>query len=70
MIIIASSFPLSQDPKGVSRVWECVYRKTRRSECDGVAVVVFVRHPVSGKEDEVVLVSQYRPPVAAEVTTQ
>lgn len=51
----------------MSRVWECVYRTTRRSECDGVAAVVFVRYPVSGKEDEMVLVSQYRPPVAAEV---
>lgn len=32
-----------------------------------MAVVVFVRYPVSRKEDEVLLISQYRPPVGAEV---
>ena len=56
-----------QDPKGNSKEWECAFRTTRRSECDGVAVVVFVRYPVSRKEDEVLLISQYRPPVGAEV---
>ncbi|CAN0169316.1 unnamed protein product [Laminaria digitata] len=56
-----------QDPNGNSREWECAFRTTRRSECDGVAVVVFVRYPVSRKEDEVLLISQYRPPVGAEV---
>lgn len=28
---------------------------------------MFVRYPVSRKEDEVLLISQYRPPVGAEV---
>ncbi|CAM9706546.1 unnamed protein product [Ectocarpus sp. 13 AM-2016] len=58
---------LWQDPKGNSRVWECAFRNTRKSECDGVAVIVFVSYPVSKKEDEILLISQYRPPVASEV---
>lgn len=56
-----------KDPKGNNRVWECAFRPTRRSECDGVAVIVFVKYPVSKKEGEILLVSQYRPPVASEV---
>lgn len=32
-----------------------------------MAIVVFARYPVTGKEDEVLLISQYRPPVEAEV---
>lgn len=60
-------FFFEQDPKGNSRVWECAFRNTRKSECDGVAVIVFVSYPVSKKEDEILLISQYRPPVASEV---
>lgn len=56
-----------QDPKGNIREWECAFRPTRRSECDGVAVIVFVKYPVSKKKEEILLVSQYRPPVACEV---
>lgn len=56
-----------QDPNGSSREWECAFRTTRRSECDGVAILAFIRYPISRKKDELLLVSQYRPPVAAEV---
>lgn len=56
-----------QDPTGKNREWECAFRTTRRSECDGVAVVAFVRYPTSNKETEVLLVTQFRPPVGAEV---
>lgn len=55
------------DPAGKSREWECAFRTTRRSESDGVAVVAFVRYPTSKKLDEVLLVTQFRPPVASEV---
>ncbi|CAM9208271.1 unnamed protein product, partial [Hapterophycus canaliculatus] len=58
---------LWQDPKGNSREWECAYRTTRKSECDGVAVIVFIKYPVSKKEEEILLISQYRPPVASQV---
>ena len=60
-------FDRLQDPKGATREWECAYRPTRKSECDGVAVIVFIKYPVSNKEEEILLISQYRPPVAAEV---
>ncbi|CAM9544983.1 unnamed protein product [Discosporangium mesarthrocarpum] len=56
-----------KDPSGTERAWEVAFRTTRRSECDGVAVIAIVRYPKSGKADEVVLVSQFRPPVGAEV---
>lgn len=52
---------------GNSREWECAFRPTRKSECDGVAVIVFIKYPVSMKEEEILLISQYRPPVASEV---
>eukprot|EP00752_Nemacystus_decipiens_P002401 g2264.t1 len=58
---------LWQDPKGTTREWECAFRPTRKSECDGVAVIVFIKYPVSMKEEEILLISQYRPPVASEV---
>lgn len=32
-----------------------------------MAVVVFIKYPVSKKEEEILLISQYRPPVASEV---
>ena len=35
---------------------------------DGVAVIVFIKYPVSGKEEKILLISQYRPPVASAVT--
>lgn len=56
-----------RDPYGNSREWECAFRTTRRADCDGVAVVAFVRYPVSGRETEMLLVTQFRPPVEAEV---
>ena len=32
-----------------------------------MAVIVFIKYPVSKREEEILLVSQYRPPVASEV---
>eukprot|EP00903_Cladosiphon_okamuranus_P014957 g13845.t1 len=58
---------LWQDPKGSTREWECAFRPTRKAEVDGVAVIVFIKYPASKKEDEILLISQYRPPVASEV---
>ncbi|CAM9387233.1 unnamed protein product [Choristocarpus tenellus] len=55
------------DPEGKTREWEAAFRTTRRSECDGVAVVAFVHYPRSKKEGEIILVSQFRPPVGTEV---
>lgn len=57
------------DPNKQHRKWEYAFRTTRRSECDAVAILAFVKYPKSLKDDEVVLVTQFRPPLGAEVSS-
>jgi len=51
------------DPKGTERNWEVVERSTKGGAIDGVDILATVRGN-EGKEDQIVLVKQYRPPLA------
>jgi len=49
------------DEKGVERQWEAAERTTRRADADAVFIIAMLHK--AGKEPEVLLVSQFRPPV-------
>lgn len=59
------------DPTGKSRTWETAYRKTLkpRTEADAVAICCLVSRPSTREDPDVLLVSQFRPPVALEDQT-
>ncbi|PWN18794.1 hypothetical protein BCV69DRAFT_234956, partial [Microstroma glucosiphilum] len=55
-----------QDPTGRERHWETSCRKTKKGEADAVAICCLITRPSTREDPELLLVSQYRPPVAVE----
>eukprot|EP00026_Physarum_polycephalum_P018605 Phypoly_transcript_20249.p1 GENE.Phypoly_transcript_20249~~Phypoly_transcript_20249.p1 ORF type:complete len:227 (+),score=32.42 Phypoly_transcript_20249:81-683(+) len=53
------------DPNGVERKWDTVERTTRKSDADGVEILAILKS--KGKEDQIVLVTQFRPPIGKKV---
>ncbi|PWN43404.1 hypothetical protein IE81DRAFT_288669 [Ceraceosorus guamensis] len=53
------------DQEGRERKWESADRKTRKGEVDAVAICALIHRPSS--ETHVLLISQFRPPVASSV---
>jgi len=51
-----------KDAKGIQRVWDTVERTTRTAEVDGVEIIAIVHSKT--EEDKIILVKQYRPPLA------
>ncbi|CAO1614014.1 unnamed protein product [Parajaminaea phylloscopi] len=52
-----------RDPSGKERRWETMERPTRKGQVDAVAVLTLITRPSSRDNPEVLLVSQFRPPV-------
>lgn len=52
-----------RDAEGSQRLWDAVARTTKREEVTGDGVAVFARLRAQGKEDETILIRQFRPPV-------
>ncbi|UZJ57383.1 hypothetical protein CBS101457_006703 [Exobasidium rhododendri] len=50
-----------RDPKGNDRKWESADRRTRKGDCDAVAICTVIYRPSS--EPHLLLISQFRPPV-------
>lgn len=55
-----------QDPNGKERKWESADRRTRKGDVDAVAICTLIHRP-SEKEPQLLLISQYRPPVGMSV---
>ncbi|KAL0481244.1 ADP-ribose diphosphatase [Acrasis kona] len=51
------------DENGKDRLWDACERTTRKGEVDGVEIVAILKS--EHKEDHIILVSQYRPPLKA-----
>ncbi|PWO00560.1 hypothetical protein FA09DRAFT_304756 [Tilletiopsis washingtonensis] len=54
-----------RDPSGKERKWEAADRTTRNGDVDAVAICAIITRPSS--EPHILLISQFRPPVAASV---
>lgn len=51
------------DPSGTTREWDCAVRKTRNAGgVDGIGMLTILKYK-DGREDEVLLQKQFRPPV-------
>lgn len=51
------------DPTGKERHWESADRKTRKGEADAVAICCLITRPSTRNDPDLLLVSQFRPPV-------
>ncbi|CAO1636791.1 unnamed protein product [Sympodiomycopsis kandeliae] len=51
------------DPTGRERKWESADRKTRKGEADAVAICCLITRPSTRNDPDLLLVSQFRPPV-------
>ncbi|CAO1623276.1 unnamed protein product [Jaminaea pallidilutea] len=52
-----------QDPTGRQRKWETAERTTRKGDVDAIAILTLITRPSSRDDPQVLLVSQFRPPV-------